>query len=204
MALAAEHGFPHWSRDGDDLARLGARPSGRRAGGGHRADAPRPGRQAGDRGAAQGALRTSACWPALRRGGRAAEALRLLAEALARVEATGERWFEAELHRLRGEALLGASAADRAEAEACFRKALDVAREQGAKWWELRAATSLARLWAEHGERRKAHDLLAPIYGWFTEGFDTPDLRKRRRCSTRSDDAVARHSARRGGSSPKS
>jgi predicted ATPase len=62
--------------------------------------------------------------------------------------------------------------------EVCFRKALDVAQEQGAKWWELRAAASLARLWAKQAERRRAHDLLAPIYSWFTEGFDTLDLRK--------------------------
>ena len=85
----------------------------------------------------------------------------------------------AEIHRLRGELLLQAApgdsdAADRAEA--CFQQALAVAREQQAKSLELRAATSLARLWQTQGRRAEAHDLLAPIYGWFTEGFDTPDL----------------------------
>jgi predicted ATPase len=64
-----------------------------------------------------------------------------------------------------------------AEAEACYQQALRVARDQGARQWELRAATSLARLWASQGEQRKAHDLLAPVYSWFTEGFDTADLK---------------------------
>ena len=100
------------------------------------------------------------------------------AEALGRSDETGERWFEAELHRLRGEAAAGVAADAPTEAEACFRQALAVAREQGAKLWELRAATSLARLWAEQGERAEAHDLLAPVYGWFTEGFDTADLKE--------------------------
>jgi predicted ATPase len=97
-----------------------------------------------------------------------------LTEALARVERTGERWFEAELHRLKGELLL---IGNQAGAEACFQRALTVARAQTVRAWELRAATSLARLWAEHGERQKALDLLAPVYGWFTEGFDTADLK---------------------------
>jgi predicted ATPase len=86
------------------------------------------------------------------------------------------RWFEAELHRLRGEAVLALSSERAAEAEASHRRALAVAREQGARLWELRAATSLGRLWAGGGERRKAHDLLAPVYGGFTEGLETPDL----------------------------
>jgi class 3 adenylate cyclase/predicted ATPase len=109
---------------------------------------------------------------------RTLEALQLLDEALERVTGTRERWYEAELRRLRGELLRRTASADTAEMEVCFRKALDVAQEQGAKWWELRAAASLARLWAKQAERRRAHDLLAPIYSWFTEGFDTPDLRK--------------------------
>jgi predicted ATPase/class 3 adenylate cyclase len=108
---------------------------------------------------------------------RAAEALPLLADAVARVDETEERWFEAELHRLRGEALLSLPGADRAEAEGCLGRALVVAREQNGKWWELRAATGLARLWREQGKRAEARDLLAPVYGWFTEGFDTADLR---------------------------
>jgi predicted ATPase len=109
------------------------------------------------------------------RAGRATEGLGLLDEALARVEATGERWVEAELHRLRGELLR--SSAERDRAEACFHRALAVAREQGARMWELRAATSLARLQRDQGRRDDARTLLAPIYGWFTEGFDTADLK---------------------------
>jgi predicted ATPase len=108
--------------------------------------------------------------------GRAVEGQRLLAEALDAANASGEHWFEAELHRLTGEGLRLASGG-RATTEACFHRALAVAREQSTKLWELRAATSLARLWAEWGERQKAHDLLAPVYTWFTEGFDSADLK---------------------------
>ena len=90
------------------------------------------------------------------------------------IEATGEGWFEAELHRLNGE-LLRSAGADRAKAEDCFIRALAVAHANSAKFWELRAAASLARLLAEQGRRAEVHDLLAPIYSWFTEGFD-PDL----------------------------
>jgi predicted ATPase len=103
-----------------------------------------------------------------------------IAEAFAFAEDSGERWWEAELHRLRGELLLVQSGGSRAEAEACFRRALEVAQRQSAKAFELRAATSLARLWAEEGERHKANDLLAPVYGWFTEGFETQDLKDTR------------------------
>jgi predicted ATPase len=108
------------------------------------------------------------------------EALCLLSAALDRVERTGERWFEAELHRLKGGVMLSVRNDSGAEAERCFRRAITVGREQGAKLWELRAAVSLARLWAEQGERRKAYDLLAPVDGRFTEGFDTADLKDAR------------------------
>jgi predicted ATPase len=103
------------------------------------------------------------------------EALTLLAEALAIVDRMDVRWFEGELHRLRGEALLR-SGAEVADAEASFRRAIEVARGHGARWWELRAATSLARLWEGRGRRWQARDLLAPVHAEFTEGFDTPDL----------------------------
>jgi predicted ATPase len=103
--------------------------------------------------------------------------LEALAEALVVLERTNERRREAEIHRLRGELLLLLRGRHWAEAEACFERALAVAREQGARMWELRAASSLARLWADQGRRREAHDLLAPVYGWFTEGFDTADLK---------------------------
>jgi predicted ATPase/class 3 adenylate cyclase len=109
--------------------------------------------------------------------GRAAEGLRFLAEALDAVKATGEHWFEPELHRLQGE-LLRLAGNDRGTTEACFLRAMAIAREQSAKLWELRAATSLARIWAEQGRRAESHDLLAPVYGWFTEGFDTVDLKE--------------------------
>jgi predicted ATPase len=105
------------------------------------------------------------------------EALSLVEEALDRVRLTGERWYEAELHRLRGDTLLALSPERVAEAEDCYQRALAVAREQEARLWELRAATELARLWRDQGRRADAHDLLAPVYGWFTEGFDTADLK---------------------------
>jgi predicted ATPase len=108
--------------------------------------------------------------------GQVPEALALAKEALEKAERTGGGWFEPELRRLYGEALLRTEQPNMREAERCFHRALSVAQEQSAKWWELRAARSLARIWADRGERRKAHDVLAPIYGWFAEGFNTPDL----------------------------
>jgi predicted ATPase len=106
--------------------------------------------------------------------GQADEGLRGLAEALAVVDKTGERWWEAEMHRVEG--LLQLARADAERAEACFQQALDVARLQQAKSWELRAAISLGRLWQQQGKQAEARALLAPVYGWFTEGFDTADL----------------------------
>jgi predicted ATPase len=104
------------------------------------------------------------------------EALAVLGEALAIVSTTGERWFEPELHRLKAEAIIASTPGDPAEAEASLDHALIVARELGARLWELRAATTLAKLRRDQGRRREAGDLLAPVYGWFTEGFDTPVL----------------------------
>jgi predicted ATPase len=104
------------------------------------------------------------------------EGLRALAEALAAVEATGERFMEAELYRLKGELLLARSVEHQMEAETCFHQALDVARHQEAKSLELRVAMSLSRLWQRQGRRSEARQFLAEIYGWFTEGFDTVDL----------------------------
>jgi predicted ATPase len=104
--------------------------------------------------------------------------LEALAEALVVLQRTNERRREAEIHRLRGELLLALPGPPWGEAEGSFARALAVGREQNAKMWELRAATSLARLWARQGRRLEARDLLAPIYGWFTEGFDTVDLRE--------------------------
>jgi TOMM system kinase/cyclase fusion protein len=110
--------------------------------------------------------------------GRCEEGLTLLAEALALTNDREERRWEAELYRLKGELLLVHAAAQHAEAETCFRHALDVARHQQAKSWELRAAMSLAHLWQQQGKRTEARELLAPIYSWFTEGFDTADLQE--------------------------
>ena len=99
------------------------------------------------------------------------------AETLTLVDITGQRWYEAELYRLQGALLLQRSSDNHTEAETCFHHALEIARTQQAKSFELRAATSLARLWQQQGKRQEAHDLLAPVYGWFTEGFDTADLK---------------------------
>jgi predicted ATPase len=109
--------------------------------------------------------------------GQAEEGLRLLAEALAVVE-KGDLWYEAELHRIKGELLLRQAVPDAPQAEACFQQALAVARRQQAKSYELRAAMSLSRLWQQQGKSAKARELLAPLYSWFTEGFDTPDLQE--------------------------
>ena len=125
--------------------------------------------------------------------GQAEHGLSVLAEALAMVHATGQHVYEAELHRLRGELLLQSGAEELeagdlppdaglqrlyAEAEACLQHALDVSRRQQAKSLELRAAMSLSRLWQRQGQRAKAYALLAPVYGWFTEGFQTADLQE--------------------------
>jgi predicted ATPase len=111
---------------------------------------------------------------ALGRLGQLRASLDTIEEGLALITETNERWKEAGLHLRKGELLLALSASDKAEAS--FQHALAVARNQRARLWELRAAMFLARLWAEKDERRRAHHLLAPLYGWFTEGFETPDL----------------------------
>ncbi len=110
--------------------------------------------------------------------GQVEEGLRLLAEALTALEASGQGDLLAEAYRLQGEFLLGQALPDASQAEACFQQALAVARRQQAKSWELRAAMSLSRLWQRQGKRAEARELLAPIYGWFTEGFDTADLQE--------------------------
>ena len=102
----------------------------------------------------------------------------VLAEALTLVETTGERWYEPELYRLKGALLLQQSSSNQTEAESCFHHAISIAQSQQAKSWELRAATSLTRLWQRQGKCQEAYDLLAPVYGWFTEGFDTADLQE--------------------------
>jgi adenylate cyclase len=113
---------------------------------------------------------------ALGKSGQPQEGLAVLAEALARVKTTGERYFEAEIHRLRGELLLLRGEPD-AEVEALFEQAIEITRRQEARSLELRATMSLARLWRKQGKNEEARERLAEVYGWFTEGFDTPDLR---------------------------
>jgi predicted ATPase len=93
-------------------------------------------------------------------------------EAMTAIETTKESWFQAEVHRVAGEIALKSPSPDAAKAEAYFE------REQQAKSWELRAAMSMARLWRDQGKRDEARELLAPVYGWFTEGFDTLDLKQ--------------------------
>jgi predicted ATPase len=115
---------------------------------------------------------------AYRKAGQPTEGLTALAEALALVDNDGQRYYEAELYRLKGDLLLRQATPDVAQAEACFQHALAIARRQQAKSWELRAAMSLARLRQQQDKRAHAHVLLAPIYGWFTEGFDTADLQE--------------------------
>ena len=107
-------------------------------------------------------------------------AWRCIDDAITAVETTKERWFEAEVYRMAGEITVLEPEPDAAKAEAHFERALCVAREQKARSWELRAAMSMARLWRDQGKRQQAHDLLAPVYGWFTEGFDTLDLKQAR------------------------
>jgi class 3 adenylate cyclase/tetratricopeptide (TPR) repeat protein len=108
--------------------------------------------------------------------GQPTKALNCLAEAEQMIERTEERWTEVECHRVRGDILVEYD--DPQRAEESYIKALSVARRQGAKLWEFRAATSLARLWRDQGKRAEAHDLLAPVYAWFTEGFNTPFLKE--------------------------
>ncbi|MGH9201748.1 MAG: hypothetical protein ACRD2A_11000, partial [Vicinamibacterales bacterium] len=109
------------------------------------------------------------------------EGLQALRQALAHMQETDERYYEAEVLRLNGDLLLQRDQSDVSSAEGCFRQAIEVARRQSARSWELRAATSLARLWATQNKIVEARDLLAAVYGWFSEGFDTPDLRDAKR-----------------------
>jgi predicted ATPase len=122
------------------------------------------------------------------RVGQTEEGFRILDEAVALVNKTGERWYEAEIYRLKGEVTLQQQSKVQSpkskvhnrqtEAEACFLKAIDVARKQQAKLLELRAVMSLARLWQQQGRKDEAQQMLAELYGWFTEGFDTKDLQE--------------------------
>jgi predicted ATPase len=175
VALSAEHGFALWQAAGTVLDGWALAEGGRAPVGSARIEDGLAAYRATGAGlfvpyflALLGTTRAAA--------GATAEARRLLAEALDAGRASGERWFEAELYRLQGE--LSSAAGDRVTAEACFLGAIACAREQSARLWELRATTSLARLRADRGERAEASGLLVPVHCWFTEGFDSPDLRE--------------------------
>ena len=114
------------------------------------------------------------------KAGEVQEGLQVVEKTLSLVEVTSERLYEAELLRLKGELLLAGRQPNGVQAEANFLKSIEIARHQSAKLWELRAATSLARLWRDVGRHAEARDLLAPIYAWFTEGLDLPDLKDAR------------------------
>jgi predicted ATPase len=114
---------------------------------------------------------------ALALAGKIEEGLATVDDALTTTAASGAKGWNAEIHRLRGELTGRLPYPDPAKAEESFRTALAIAHEQGTRGYELRAATSLARLWAEQGRRGEARDLLAPVYSWFTEGFNTADLK---------------------------
>ena len=177
MKLTAEHGFSLWEMDaafwrGWALAAAGEVTTG--AAQMRRAIAAKKGLGVVNQVPFLLGLLADICTQA----GDPTEARDLLTEALRIVDGTQERWFEAELRRLRAEALLASSPCDSAEAEASLSHALAVARDQEARFWELRVATSLARLWRDQGKRTDARDLLAPIYHCFTEGFDTRDLKE--------------------------
>ena len=105
-------------------------------------------------------------------------AWRSVGEAMTTIETTKETWCEADIHRIAGEVTLMSPERDATKAEGYFERALAIARQQQAKSWELRAATSMARLWRDQGKRDEARELLAPVHGWFTEGFDTLDLKE--------------------------
>jgi predicted ATPase len=109
--------------------------------------------------------------------GRFEDGMSALTEALAAADENENRFYEAETHRLKGELLLRQDDSNTAEAQSCFQRAIEIARKQSAKWWELRATMSLARLLDKLGRRDEARAMLSEIYNWFTEGFDTADLK---------------------------
>jgi predicted ATPase len=175
ITLSTEHGFPHWFALGTILRGWALAEQGE-AGTAQIRQGMAAWRAAGAELARPYFLGLLAA--ACTKQGQAEEGLSALAEALATVHETGEHFYEAELYRLQGELLLARSTQQTIEAETCFHQALDVARRQLAKSWELRAAMSLSRLWQRQGKRDEARQLLAAVYGWFTEGFDTTDLQE--------------------------
>jgi predicted ATPase len=177
VALASEHGFAHWAAVGRVLQGWADAQQGEATTGIARIrDGLAAAEATGTRSATPFYLALLA--EALALAEKIEEGLAALDDALAKAAGSGERGWNAEIHRLRGELTSRLPYPDPAKAEDSFRTALAIAREQGTRGYELRAATSLARLWREHGRRAEARDLLAPVYGSFTEGFDTPDLKE--------------------------
>ena len=177
VALADEHGFPVWAGYGRIVQGWVAAHN----------DNTTAGialiREGLARTEATGARRFGPCClgllaEALALMGEIDEGISVVDEALATSVASGQKWTDAELHRLRGELVSQLPRPDPVQAEASFRTALAIARAQGTRGYELRAVTSLVRLWGKQGRRAEARDLLAPVYGWFTEGFDTADLKE--------------------------
>jgi len=179
VALATEHGFPFWLAEATIFVGWAQAAQGQGTGGIAQIQHGLATRQAIGLELSQPVYLTMLA-EAYAHVGQPAEGLAVLADALTRVDNTGDRWREAELHRLRGELLLTFSVDNDCEVETCFHQALTIARQQQTKSLELRAAVSLARLWQRQGKRATARQLLAPVYGWFTEGFDTADLQEAR------------------------
>ena len=180
VALASEHGFPLWAAFGRILLGWADAQKGQATTGIARVhDGLAATEAAGTRVATP--LNLTLLAEALALAGKIEEALAALDDALAKAAASGERGWNAEIHRLSGELTARLPYPDPAKAEDSFRTALAIAREQGTRGYELRAATSLARLLGQQGREGEARDLLAPLYGWFTEGFDTPDLKDAKR-----------------------
>jgi predicted ATPase len=176
IAVASEHGFASWAANGRILQGWADAQRGEATAG---IALIRDGLAAkevtGDR--LHRPLYLALLAEALTLTGKIEEGLAALDEALAQAAVSGVRGWDAEIHRLHGELTGRLPYPDPAKAEKSFRTALAIAREQGTRGYELRAATSLARLWREQGRRGEARDLLAPVYGWFTEGFGTTDLK---------------------------
>jgi predicted ATPase len=176
VALASEHGFAYWAPRGRILQGWADAQKGQATAGIARIrDGLAASEATGTRVATSLSLTLLA--EALALAGKIEDALAALDDALATAAVSGERGWNAEIHRLRRELADRLPHPDPAKAEDSFRTALAIAREQGTRGYELRAATSLARLWREQGRRDEARELLMPVYGWFTEGFDTPDLK---------------------------